>query len=50
MWCLMAAPLIVATDIRNLTDIMKEVCDIHDTKINRREIELPKHYLTISSI
>ena len=25
MWCLMAAPLIVATDIRNLTDIMKEV-------------------------
>ena len=26
MWCLMAAPLLVATDIRNLTDIMKEVC------------------------
>ena len=30
MWCLMAAPLLVATDIRNLTDIMKEVCNIHE--------------------
>ena len=25
MWSVMAAPLLVATDIRNLTDIMKEV-------------------------
>ena len=29
MWCLMAAPLLVATDIRNLTDIMKEVCSCY---------------------
>ena len=25
IWCLLAAPLLVATDVRNLTDIMKEV-------------------------
>ena len=26
MWCMMGSPLIVATDIRNMTDIMKKVC------------------------
>ena len=26
LWCLMAAPLLVDTDVRNMTDIMKEVC------------------------
>ena len=25
MWCIMGSSLIVATDIRNMTDIMKEV-------------------------
>ena len=25
MWCIMASSLIVSTDIRNMTDIMKEV-------------------------
>ena len=27
MWCIMGSPLIVSTDIRNMTDIMKEVSD-----------------------
>ena len=26
MWCIMGSPLIITTDIRNMTDIMKEVC------------------------
>ena len=26
MWCIMGSSLIVSTDIRNMTDIMKEVC------------------------
>ena len=25
LWCIMAAPLLVTTDVRNMTDIMKEV-------------------------
>ena len=25
MWCMMGSPLIIATDIRNMTDIMKKV-------------------------
>ena len=27
IWCILAAPLLVATDVRNLTDIMKEVSE-----------------------
>ena len=26
MWCIMGSSLLIATDIRNMTDIMKEVC------------------------
>ena len=28
MWCMMGSSLLIATDIRNMTDIMKEVCII----------------------
>lgn len=29
LWCIMSAPLLVVTDVRNMTDIMKEVrCSI----------------------
>ena len=27
LWSIMGSSLIVATDVRNMTDIMKEVCD-----------------------
>jgi len=34
MWCIMASPLLVATDIRNMTSIMKEVSSLALVQLN----------------
>lgn len=42
MWCMMGSPLIVATDIRNMTDIMKKVIKSIYTNNNSWEINFDK--------
>ncbi len=39
LWCIMGSSLLVATDIRNMTDIMKEVCDREISRESGRQRE-----------